>query len=241
MQPQPLAAGKHAASTSGDLEFLIQRQNEFKQAALICKQKGDIERAKKYLTDAKVGIFLKFAIFERTLARIYFSEGSLAKFHSILPRTILALILLEERAFGEISWLFCVGKRTFSQGFDPMIQAARAGHPVSIKQTPIPPQLQTSSAALQPRIVTSAKTGTAALEAGSREFICEKKSKLEHFQIAPMCCLCWRRRLLSRFKPQSRAEWGSPGWEMWAKWVEKVVNNHFFLYDISGKIILFFF
>lgn len=55
-QPQP-PAGKHAASTSGDLEFLIQRQNEFKQAALICKQKGDIERAKKYLTDARVNRF----------------------------------------------------------------------------------------------------------------------------------------------------------------------------------------
>ncbi|PAV55944.1 hypothetical protein WR25_06052 [Diploscapter pachys] len=123
MQPQP-SAGKHAASTSGDLEFLIQRQNEFKQAALICKQRGDIERAKKYLTDAK--------------------------------------------------------------GFDPMIQAARAGHPVSIKQTPIPPQLQTSSTALQPKIVTSTKTGTVAPEAGNRSDVLSllEKTLIEQIQTA---------------------------------------------------------
>ena len=115
MQPQPLAAGKHAASTSGDLEFLIQRQNEFKQAALICKQKGDIERAKKYLTDAKVGIFLKFAIFERTLARIYFSEGSLAKFHSIVTENHTRTNIIRGKSFwGNKLAFLCWEKDIFS-------------------------------------------------------------------------------------------------------------------------------
>ncbi|CAB3408670.1 unnamed protein product [Caenorhabditis bovis] len=103
-------AGK--SRNSSQLEFLIQRQTEFKQAALNAKNRGDIERAKKYLMEAK--------------------------------------------------------------GFDKMIQAARAGLPVSIKQTPIPPQSKTTEAALQPRIQPSTSSSTGLENRGERLALLEK-------------------------------------------------------------------
>ncbi|KHJ91104.1 C2 domain protein [Oesophagostomum dentatum] len=80
------------------LEFLIERQKEFRHAAMQAKSKGNIELAKKYLLESK--------------------------------------------------------------GFDKMIAAARAGLPVSIKSTPIPPQVTTSQTTLQPKIVPAAKSST---------------------------------------------------------------------------------
>ncbi|CAI5437818.1 unnamed protein product [Caenorhabditis angaria] len=80
------------------LDFLLQRQNEFKQAAILAKSKGDIDLAKKYLLEAK--------------------------------------------------------------GFDKMIEAAKAGLPVSIKQTPIPPQAMTSGVTLQPKIQAGGGSGS---------------------------------------------------------------------------------
>ncbi|KJH53201.1 C2 domain protein [Dictyocaulus viviparus] len=97
----PLAPSDQPGTSrnANQLQFLIMRQNEFKQAAMHAKSRGNIELAKKYLLEAK--------------------------------------------------------------GFDKMINAAKAGLPVSIKSTPIPPQALTSQATLQPRIVpaTSSTTG----------------------------------------------------------------------------------
>uniref|UniRef100_A0A0K0DEF2 C2 domain-containing protein n=1 Tax=Angiostrongylus cantonensis TaxID=6313 RepID=A0A0K0DEF2_ANGCA len=119
----PLAAsGQPGASrNSTQLQFLIIRQNEFKQAAIHAKSKGNLELAKKYLLEAK--------------------------------------------------------------GFDKMIAAAKAGLPVSIKATPIPPQVSTSQATLQPRIVptTSSTTG---IEGRGETLSMMEKSLIEQVQLA---------------------------------------------------------
>ncbi|VDM56444.1 unnamed protein product [Angiostrongylus costaricensis] len=119
----PLAASGQPGTSrnSTQLQFLIMRQNEFKQAAIHAKSKGNLELAKKYLLEAK--------------------------------------------------------------GFDKMITAAKAGLPVSIKATPIPPQVSTSQATLQPRIVptTSSTTG---IEGRGETLSMMEKSLIEQVQLA---------------------------------------------------------
>ncbi|CAD6198446.1 unnamed protein product [Caenorhabditis auriculariae] len=127
MKPPP-AVGPLAPSgvegksrNSNQLEFLLQRQEEFKQAAIHAKTRGDIETAKKYLLEAK--------------------------------------------------------------GFDKMIQAARAGLPVSIKQTPIPPQAHTASATLQPRIQPSS-TSVSGVEGRGERLALMEKTLIEQVRLA---------------------------------------------------------
>lgn len=60
-----------------------------------------------------------------------------------------------DRCEGREFWSLMLYIYNIFQGFDKMIAASRSGLPVSIKDTPIPPQAQTSRAALQPRIVPS--------------------------------------------------------------------------------------
>ncbi|GMT37638.1 hypothetical protein PFISCL1PPCAC_28935, partial [Pristionchus fissidentatus] len=87
------AAASTAAARSGvndQLAFVLERQRQFKVAALAAKNAGNMELAKKYLTEAK--------------------------------------------------------------GFDRMITACQSGLNVDITKTPIPPQVSTSKATLQPHI-----------------------------------------------------------------------------------------
>ncbi|EYB99825.1 hypothetical protein Y032_0119g790 [Ancylostoma ceylanicum] len=111
--------GKSRNSTQ--LEFLIERQNEFRHAAMQAKARGNIDLAKKYLLESK--------------------------------------------------------------GFDKMIAAARAGLPVSIKSTPIPPQATTSHATLQPKIVPSA-TSTTGIEGRGEALSMMEKALIEQVQLA---------------------------------------------------------
>lgn len=62
----PLAAsgqpGKSRNSTQ--LEFLIERQNEFRHAAMQAKARGNLDLAKKYLLESKVGaVFDRYSLF----------------------------------------------------------------------------------------------------------------------------------------------------------------------------------
>uniref|UniRef100_A0A8R1DTD3 C2 domain-containing protein n=1 Tax=Caenorhabditis japonica TaxID=281687 RepID=A0A8R1DTD3_CAEJA len=102
---------------SSQLEFLLERQAQFKQAAIHAKNHGNIEEAKKYLVDAK--------------------------------------------------------------GFDKMIQAAQAGLPISIKQTPIPPQLTTSQVKLEPRIQPVASSSSSPSSSSALENRGERLALLE--------------------------------------------------------------
>ncbi|GMT01575.1 hypothetical protein PENTCL1PPCAC_23749, partial [Pristionchus entomophagus] len=85
-----VAAAAARSGVSDQLAFVMERQRQFKVAALAAKNAGNMELAKKYLTDAK--------------------------------------------------------------GFDRMIQACNAGLNVDISKTPIPPQVSTSKATLQPHV-----------------------------------------------------------------------------------------
>ncbi|CAI2298875.1 unnamed protein product [Caenorhabditis sp. 36 PRJEB53466] len=113
-QVGPLApSGQEGKSrNSAQLEFLLQRQAQFKQAAIHAKSRGDVETAKKYLLEMK--------------------------------------------------------------GFDKMIQAAQAGIPVSIKETPMPPQSHTSQATLEPRIRAAASSHGGLENKGERLALLEK-------------------------------------------------------------------
>ncbi|KAJ1356353.1 hypothetical protein KIN20_014054 [Parelaphostrongylus tenuis] len=119
----PLApSGQPGTSrNSAQLQFLITRQNEFKQAAIHAKSRGNMEMAKKYLLEAK--------------------------------------------------------------GFDKMISAAKSGLPVSIKATPIPPQVSTSQATLQPRIVP-ASSSTTGIEGRGETLSMMEKCLIEQVQLA---------------------------------------------------------
>ncbi|VDK43709.1 unnamed protein product, partial [Cylicostephanus goldi] len=112
--------GKSRNSTQ--LEFLIQRQSEFRHAAMQAKAKGNMELAKKYLLESK--------------------------------------------------------------GFDKMIAAARAGLPVSIRSTPIPPQETTSQATLQPRIVSAGSSSTTGIEGRGEALALMEKALIEQVQLA---------------------------------------------------------
>ncbi|CAJ0595069.1 unnamed protein product [Cylicocyclus nassatus] len=112
--------GKSRNSTQ--LEFLIQRQSEFRHAAMQAKAKGNMELAKKYLLESK--------------------------------------------------------------GFDKMIAAARAGLPVSIRSTPIPPQETTSQTTLQPRIVSAGSSSTTGIEGRGEALALMEKALIEQVQLA---------------------------------------------------------
>ncbi|KAF8368089.1 hypothetical protein PRIPAC_85918, partial [Pristionchus pacificus] len=90
-----------AAARSGvddQLAFVMERQRQFKVAALAAKNSGNLDLAKKYLTEAK--------------------------------------------------------------GFDRMIAACKAGLNVDITKTPIPPQVTTSKATLQPHVEGESQRAT---------------------------------------------------------------------------------
>ncbi|WKX91019.1 hypothetical protein Q1695_009676 [Nippostrongylus brasiliensis] len=125
---KPPAVGPLAASGPADrsrnetqLEFLLNRQAEFRQAAMQAKARGNLELAKKYLLESK--------------------------------------------------------------GFDKMIAAAKAGLPVSIKSTPIPPQVVTAPTTLQPRIVPAASSSTG-IEGRGEALSMMEKALIEQVQLA---------------------------------------------------------
>ncbi|VDM66763.1 unnamed protein product [Strongylus vulgaris] len=127
MRPPP-AVGPLAPSgqpgksrNSTQLEFLLERQKEFRHAAMQAKAKGNMELAKKYLLESK--------------------------------------------------------------GFDKMIAAARAGLPVSIRSTPVPPQATTSQTTLQPKIV-SAGSSTTGVEGRGEALALMEKALIEQVQLA---------------------------------------------------------
>ncbi|EFP02876.1 hypothetical protein CRE_28242 [Caenorhabditis remanei] len=107
---------------SAQLEFLLERQNQFKQAAIHAKSRGDVETAKKYLLEMK--------------------------------------------------------------GFDKMIQAAHAGLPVNIKNTPIPPQSQTAPTTLEPRIHAAAASSSTGLENRGERLMLLEKTLIEQVRSA---------------------------------------------------------
>ncbi|CAL2028254.1 unnamed protein product [Caenorhabditis brenneri] len=107
---------------SAQLEFLLERQNQFKQAAIHAKSRGDVETAKKYLIEMK--------------------------------------------------------------GFDKMIQAAQAGLPVNIKNTPMPPQSQTAPATLEPRIQSAAASSSTGLENRGERLVLLEKTLIEQVRTA---------------------------------------------------------
>ncbi|PIC53302.1 hypothetical protein B9Z55_003063 [Caenorhabditis nigoni] len=107
---------------SAQLEFLLERQAQFKQAAIHAKSRGDVETAKKYLIEMK--------------------------------------------------------------GFDKMIQAAQAGLPVNIKNTPIPPQSKTASTTLEPRIQAAAASSSSGLENRGERLALLEKTLIEQVRSA---------------------------------------------------------
>ncbi|CAB63350.3 Coiled-coil and C2 domain-containing protein 1-like [Caenorhabditis elegans] len=128
-RPPPQEVGPLAPSgvegksrNQGQLEFLLERQAQFKQAAIHAKSRGDVEAAKKYLVEMK--------------------------------------------------------------GFDKMIQAAQAGLPVSIKATPIPPQAQTASTTLQPRIQSAAASSSTGVENRGEKLSLLEKTLIEQVRSA---------------------------------------------------------
>ncbi|VDM79903.1 unnamed protein product [Strongylus vulgaris] len=70
-----------------------------------------------------------------------------------------------------------------SIGFDKMIAAARAGLPVSIRSTPVPPQATTSQTTLQPKIV-SAGSSTTGVEGRGEALALMEKALIEQVQLA---------------------------------------------------------